>query len=385
MPVRYAERLRGGHWEVADATALLLKACLRPPGEGIEYWRRWIATGPSLQTGHQGLLGLAYYRLHGIADGEPGLDVARAAFLSVWQRHQQRRRSLRRVLRRFQDAGIPVILLKGFALAVRYYGSPGARDMGDIDVWVPVADAPRARDLLLRSGWSLNPLHEGVPVASDLRVRHGWSLRRDRIQMDLHWTPFPECRSPLLRNSIRARAQPLEIDGQQAATLDPSDQLAHVLVHAVSLHSSPRWVADACTIMALPIDWDRIGQIAREADVRLRVAVALAYLRDVVGAPVPGGIEMRLDVDTATSWEWRELEVLRSAAIPGLRRALTWHLCHFRRCRPHDVTWKRLPTPLAFLDYLRVRSGGRLVDRAIGVVLKRTPSSRITWEDEPSG
>ncbi|MFO7303613.1 MAG: nucleotidyltransferase family protein [Acidobacteriota bacterium] len=381
MSVRRPERLRGGHWEVDDRAALLLRACIHPPDEGLTYWRQWLATTPSLKTGHQGLLGLAYHRLHGIADGEPGFDAARAAFLAVWRSYQLRRRRLLSLLQVFGEAGIPTILLKGFALASWYYSSPGARDMGDIDVLVPTTEAERARSVLIDAGWSLNPLHQGVLVRSDLRVRHGWSLRHEGVQTDLHWIPFPECRSPQLYSAIAARTQPVDVDGCPTAILDRSDQLVHVLVHAVSQHSSPRWVADACTILARPVDWDRLREVVEAAGIRVRVAAALVYLRDVFRAPVPDDVEAHLALNRAPAWEWRELEVLRPGTAPGLRRAMTWHLCHFRRCRPHDDTWSRLPAPVAFADYLHARSGGRLVDRAVGVVLRRTPSSRVRWND----
>src|SRR5690606_9712443 len=101
MSVRRPERLRGGHWEVDDRAALLLRACIHPPDEGLTYWRQWLATTPSLKTGHQGLLGLAYHRLDGIADGEPGFDAARAAVLAVWRSYQLRRRRLLSLLQVF--------------------------------------------------------------------------------------------------------------------------------------------------------------------------------------------------------------------------------------------------------------------------------------------
>ena len=52
------------------------------------------------------------------------------------------------------EAGIPVIPLKGVALAELLYGDLGARVCADIDILVPANDAVRARRIILMNGYS---------------------------------------------------------------------------------------------------------------------------------------------------------------------------------------------------------------------------------------
>ena len=59
------------------------------------------------------------------------------------------------LLQLLDEAAIPVISFKGPALALTAYGDLTLREFHDLDLLVHPADVPRARDVLLRTGYTL--------------------------------------------------------------------------------------------------------------------------------------------------------------------------------------------------------------------------------------
>ncbi len=81
--------------------------------------------------------------------------------------------------RALQDAGIPVLLLKGFVLADRLYGGLGARPQHDIDLLVRRRQFASARRVLQRLGFedSDHDLHSRTFARGALKVDLHWCLR----------------------------------------------------------------------------------------------------------------------------------------------------------------------------------------------------------------
>lgn len=79
----------------------------------------------------------------------------------------------------FQDAGIPMVILKGAAAAV-YYAEPMQRTMGDIDLIVPPTQFPAAQTLLKKSGYKSE-----TEDAEKAEGRHV-AFQKDGITVELH-------------------------------------------------------------------------------------------------------------------------------------------------------------------------------------------------------
>lgn len=98
---------------------------------------------------------------------------------------------LANTMQAFSAAEIPVVPLKGVALASLYYGSIAARHAGDADLLVAPADLQRA-DTVLRSSGHLpvsSRTHQVMPASfsEDLRFVHHLSyLGPNRIPVELH-------------------------------------------------------------------------------------------------------------------------------------------------------------------------------------------------------
>jgi Uncharacterised nucleotidyltransferase/Transglutaminase-like superfamily len=69
--------------------------------------------------------------------------------------HQLVKNQLKPLLKAWSDAGIKVMLIKGFWLAEFIYERPGDRGYGDIDVLVPEEEAQEAIQLARDAGWSV--------------------------------------------------------------------------------------------------------------------------------------------------------------------------------------------------------------------------------------
>lgn len=96
-----------------------------------------------------------------LPENHPLRPALRAQALALAMRHAQMVQELRPLLRAWAAAGIPAMLLKGFALAEFEYQSPGERFHGDIDVLLP--DDPhmffRAAEIALAYGWRSDGQH----------------------------------------------------------------------------------------------------------------------------------------------------------------------------------------------------------------------------------
>ena len=100
-----------------------------------------------------------------------------------------------RLQRLFDDAGLPVLFLKGASLAVLAYGNLGLRSAKDIDLLVSPETLPPATALVTRAGYRR---FDPPPNISDAQLRLLMSLRKDLgfihqvtgLQIELHWRLF---------------------------------------------------------------------------------------------------------------------------------------------------------------------------------------------------
>ena len=101
---------------------------------------------------------------------------ARSVSSAAWARRWTRSRLLAsEALDTLAAAGVPCTILKGMHTARRYYPEPGARPMGDIDVFVAPESRRAAEHALARAGWRSG--YRGVPATS----RSAVALKKDPL------------------------------------------------------------------------------------------------------------------------------------------------------------------------------------------------------------
>ncbi len=175
-----------------------------------------------------------------------------------------------RILRLAGDAGIPVIPLKGVALAESLYGDASLRACADIDVLVPPRHGVAAFHLMVSSGYQA-AFHE--PRLLDLLVRYGRDFMMMTRQASMGaYTLELHCGllwgGPLERElleEIWSGAKPLTFRGVKALSLDPEWEFLYLAVHAAR-HGGPslKWLADLDRLCCRgTLDWAKVNEKAR--------------------------------------------------------------------------------------------------------------------------
>jgi hypothetical protein len=268
------------------------------------------------------------------------------------------------VLGRFREAGIPVVVLKGAALAERAYGSFALRTMSDVDLWLRDEGIERATAIMQKLGCRERVKGSRPPALQALaggeRQFFGkWGL------IELHWSPFPgwwlRWAAVVDDDAVWARAEPLVMEGlTPSSTQNPElvrrlaaeDMVIQVSVHLAVHHrfsvGTVRGLMDiALTARTRPVDWSVVVERAEQWRVKVAVWTALNLAKQLIGLPSA----------------YRALERLRPSPV---RRVLLQRLVS-----PESVLegkdlrgkWKRYLIWLLLVD--RPRDIGRLVFRTL--------------------
>ncbi|MBS1248790.1 MAG: hypothetical protein MAG431_00352 [Chloroflexi bacterium] len=262
---------------------------------------------------------------------------------------------LARILTALEAAEIPVLLLKGAALAQTIYSDPALRPMSDLDVLVPFKEIDPAVRTVKTLGYrsdvaSLWPCLERVLGHHDhLRNPHGvnlelhWSLtqafNRDHTLTDWFWQhtkPLPALsRDNPLQPSQARTVLPAECSGAQA--LSPTAHLLFLSAHLFLQHGAARgillWLYDLhLMLITYPkeIDWEALLEQSRRLGWGPPLVTALAQLRETFRTDFPPQIlDTFQPLRDAPSQEW-----VKEKSQPNQSRAWTlWQ------------KWRTLPWP----------------------------------------
>ncbi len=202
----------------------------------------------------------------------------------------------------FARRGVPLLLLKGAALAYSVYAEPRLRAMRDLDLLVRVSDLPAAGDLLRALGYAAEDeatWNEPGPHwhHQEPRVRRVGSVE---VTVEVHrQLGIRDTRARRTLEVLEDEATAVAIGGVQARTLGPLDMLVHVHYHG----------------FATPLSWpDRLRLVSASdlfacaaaygalepAILRARAPRAYAALRWLGSlAPWPADVAARLELPPA--------------------------------------------------------------------------------------
>lgn len=271
------------------------------------------------------------------------------------------RAALADLLPRFDAAGVPAVVLKGPALAERYYGGLAHRGYGDLDLLVPEAHRDRADTVLRAAGYhrvSRALLGERLTA----RFVHGFDYRGGPVGVDLHWCLSRVPGYRLDMGGIWARMTPVEIDHLPCRVMAPEDELHFLLLStfadaqrgALRLQS----LVDIATVLSRQptLDWAAFLAVRgaeRTEDVcramlslllgLLELDVEFPALASALGGAMPTPLAQAVMQSTrgalgAKAWSMRALP------ISPLRYVAWWSLSlPFRMATSHP-RWRR-PLP----------------------------------------
>ena len=247
-----------------------------------------------------------------------------------------------RLLSTFARAGLPVIALKGLALAETIYPNPALRPMEDLDLLVRTDDLPAAVRLLAEAGY--REAWHGFP---DFQRADGL------VDVDLHTALLHEGEIPtrlaaqaIETEALWAAAQPATIAGEAGLVLSPAHQLFHLCLHLCYHHALSGLLrhADILALVARHPDLltvDRLGPLVATRAGRRAVYHALASCERRLGWVLPAELldmlrpldrswlEKRLDGRPGTETipsAARYYLILRSLPTRRQRLRLLWEL-----------------------------------------------------------
>ncbi len=251
-----------------------------------------------------GLGPLTYTHLKNIAGGMP--TGAQQALKALFIRHRRanavRAQVLSQILSFFTQENLPVILLKGAALAFQIYPQPGLRPMRDIDLLVKPDDAERAQKILLKAGFcALDQQAPRMPAGHQHLPALACEVEGLTICVEIHTDLFPTTRyyRPLQFDDLIGKATEFQVGNGSARTLGHEDMLWHIYRHALGppLLASPlRFIQIADMIglieaMHEQIDWK---QLKLRYPQIIRIIPMLHCL-----SPFPRPLIEKLDCDTS--------------------------------------------------------------------------------------
>lgn len=333
-----------------------------PPARAVADWDALVE-----RARYQGLAPLLYAALETekFAGVPPGtVETLREQYRSSALAAAAAYRELDAILAQFQARAIPVVVLKGAALAPWLYPSRALRPFGDLDLLVCPPSASAAQALLQARGYF--PTGELAPgFAADLYSERAFTRRAPpRTSIDLHWDLFVPLyyRRRLDREWFWRHTQPWDLEngsprreregaavptlaGAPALRLDPTAQFVHLAVHAGLNHQhAPRllWLYDLALLLhghGDEIAWDDVVRYASSAalgrsmvavldqvQIAWQVSPAPEY-RAALNAARLGAVErLAFALTAAPHSEARALADALSA--PGIRNKFRYALRH---------------------------------------------------------
>lgn len=283
------------------------------------------------------------------------------AYVRQWIANESLLASLDEIRLAFAARGEPLVLLKGPALALRFYGDIGERMYEDIDLLVPRHSTTACLQWLARDHDFVSPVRfHWIHRA----LTHAKVVRRGALEIDLHWALRRHPSFAIDDELIWATRRSIVLPGRHDATIDVlSDEHALLLTllgifDDLSRAELPvKGMVDGFLIvhaMDATTDWHGFLERRRAEGLFAVVADVLAMLLELFEArPLLPAVTAALDAEGLTK--------SRGAAIclePASRLRALWsyRLALYRIPRPIAAAYLLLTAPvLAVLMQLEER------------------------------
>ena len=222
-----------------------------------------------------------------------------AAYYNTTAQNQVMFKELERILEALEKAGIPVIVLKGAALATTVYPEIGLRPMGDLDLLVPKDKINKANQCLTDLGYS----EARIPLSKKLNRKIGHHIEliggpNDSVMVELHWS--------LIAGDADIRTAPMDWFWEQtksweeyetALFLNPTANLLYLSAHLMLQHREAQaklsWLNDFHLLICQyhkTISWQELAQRSYEFNwagaLQLSLQESLRYFK----SPVPQSV-----------------------------------------------------------------------------------------------
>ena len=182
------------------------------------------------------------------------------------------------VLSALRQDHVPIILLKGIALAEMVYPHIGMRSMTDIDILIKEKDLPLVSQRLLDLGCQLKPGIIPPTYIKECKIS---------IVIELH-TQIPY----LQEKEIWGKLMPVIIDGENGYTLSLEQNIIYLCYHLAVCHanSDRKWLEDIHRIIthfSKDIDWNELGNKIKNYRLEAPCYYTILKTREVFQSHLP--------------------------------------------------------------------------------------------------
>jgi hypothetical protein len=218
-----------------------------------------------------------------------------------------------------EEAGVPVVVVKGPAVAAAY-DHPELRMFEDIDVLVPPHGFRAGVEALERAGFDV--IDRNWELIEQLYAGELAFAARGRGTVDLHWhllyLQSKRDEYSLPTADLFTRARPIEIKGRRYSTLGVADTIVHLALHACREGGDRLiWLKDIDQVIRRETpEWSEVAAVARSARAGLPVSLLLLRLHRVLGTPLD-----RSAVRAMAPAGWGRASAALDAVFPAFRSA----------------------------------------------------------------
>lgn len=207
-----------------------------------------------------------------------------------------------KVIKSFAGHQLPVMALKGLALAKTIYGDLALRPMNDLDLLVKEADLVRAGRILLTLGYKqpfpawermVKTFHHVPPFAN-----------KNGTMIELHRTIVtPDSSIKIDLDGLWERACLIQVDTVEVQAFSPEDLFLHLCVHACVHLRTGLDLVPLCDLAGViktsgdTIDWQIVIKRARQWGGQKCVYLMLLLVRDLLDVALPDKIMSELKPD----------------------------------------------------------------------------------------
>ena len=319
------------------------------------------------------------------------LEAARVECLGISLNNLSFARESLRVTGILQTAGVPVIVLKGPALAVVAYGELRLRQFSDVDILVRPADLSKAAALLSMDGY--RPIFYGMPGAEGITA-HAYEDQFAKpgqfCPLDVHWHLTPQYFPCVNEDAAWKRAMRFSLDTGSILTLSHQDLVLFLCVHAAK-HGWPELQA-VCDVAAViqsgRVDWSAVVAEASHYGSLRMLQLGLCLAHDLLGTELPEDVLAAAGNKPVSTLAGR---IARKLVSPESHSSIVddalvqlWMTDGFQRqfrlvvergLLPTVVDWQlvKLPRRLFFLYYVLrpVRIAIQALGQALGTLVRR--------------
>ncbi len=211
------------------------------------------------------------------------------------------------LLEMFGREQIPVVVLKGGALAHALYGDVALRPMMDLDLLAPPSQQARVSDLMAQQGYtSPTELAKGFGERfSNYQAFERGGNRPSHIE--IHWHLF---KSPYYCERIPIdwfwdRTMEISIGSARARVFDPDAQLVHLCAHFALHHQAERllWSYDLARLLTRygsEVNWSQVVDAAKRFGLSQAIELSLARVVETWQISLPADVFQRLDAARPT-------------------------------------------------------------------------------------